>query len=281
MTKRRLEKEIEQNGSKIQRRFAEQVAGRVGSSPEKVEKDINKFIEESRSSLGEQKGKPPYRARQWYEDFFNLIQERTVEKVTLDFIRHNIASGSEAYKFQAGLRFLGLINKEGHPTSKLDKLRVTGDDFKKNLAAIINQAYASLFETIVVERAKSESVVNYVIEKYGYSRPLAEDTTRLFIYFCQKAGIPVSSELIQFQSSRREEKEKPPRKKPTEIREGLRSKDATRLTQADESFATLEFNEFTFSVKKDLASIEFARNQVNDLLDYLAMRLSEDKSHQR
>jgi len=266
---------MEEEKKEIQRKLAEQLAPKVGYSPEEIEKGVHQFIERSRASLGEYKGKPPYWRSSWYEDFFNILQERRIDNVSLDFIRHNIASGSEAYKFQSGIRFLGLVNEDGSPTPDLGKLHVTGQDFKRNLAEIIRQAYSDLFDTIIIDKAKPESIVNFIIEKYGYSRPRAEDATRLFVYFCSKADIPIPQELAQFQPRRKAEEERPTRL----IRKAkIPPKDEAQLSQIrrDKSFATLEFDDFIFSVKKDLHAIEFARSQVNALLDYLKKKISEE-----
>jgi hypothetical protein len=257
----------------IQRKLAEQISEKAKLPPEEIQKRVTKFIKSSQESLGGAEIKPPYRRPLWYDKFFSLIQQRTINQFSLEFIKLNIVSAvSEAYKFKNGLLFLDLIDKKGNPTSKLEKLRVTGEAFTKNLAYVINQAYADLFETVVVEKAIPESVINYMIERYGYSRPLAEEATALFIYFCDKAKIPISSELINFRL-KAERKEKA---KETKAR-WVRPETITKL-EYDESFATLKFDDFIFAVKKDLAAIQFARNQVNSLLDYLTDKLSKERS---
>lgn len=189
--------------------MAEQLAERVGTSPEEIERGVKTFIEKSSESLGGADTRPPYRRVVWYDRFFRIIQERQIDKFSLEFLRLNIAqTKSEAYKLRSGLRFLGLIDKKGNATSKLDSLRVTGEKFKNNLADVIHNAYFDLFTAIIVDTAKVENVINFMIEKYGYSKPLAEEATLLFTYFCNRSGIPISQQLSTFKVRKRVSKRK-------------------------------------------------------------------------
>ena len=269
--KRTITSKTEQHEKKVQRKMAEQLAEKIGTSPEEIESGLKGFIEKSSESLGGMELKPPYRRPSWYDDFLSLIQERTIDNFSLEFIRLNIVSGSEAYKLRAGLRFLGLIDEKGHPTSKLAGLRVTGENFKKNLAKVISEAYSDLFNAVIIEKAKAESVINFMIEKYGYSRPLAEEAATLFVYFCSKAGIPISKELSDFQITRRESIRTTTPKKEIRMREK-----ATHAVKYDETFAVLESDIFSFAVRKELSAIELAREQVNSLLDYWKKKLTEE-----
>ena len=263
---------LEEEEKNLQRKLAEQLAKRVGTSAEEIEKGVRGFIEKSSESLGGAEAKPPYRRSVWYDRIFRLIHQRTIERISLEFIELNIVSArSEAYKLRNGLRFLGLIDRKGYPTPKLEKLRVTGQDFKKNLEEVIREAYSDLFQTIIVENAEPESLINFMIARYGYSRPLAEEATVLFAYFCGKGEIPISTKISSFRITGRRERKKAAgkRQKPEKITE--------REFGYDESFATLRFDEFSFAVRKELSAIEFARKQVNSLLDYLKSKLVEEK----
>jgi hypothetical protein len=257
----------------IQRKLAEQLSEKAKISPEKIQEGVTKFIRSSQESLGGTEVKPPYRRPLWYDRFLNLIQQRSINQFSLTFIKLNIVPVvSEAYKFRNGLLFLDLIDKKGNPTPKLEKLRVTGDAFTKNFAIVIWEAYSDLFKTIVVDSAIPENVINYMIERYGYSRPLAEEATALFAYFCNKAKILISSELASFRpKTERKEKEK-------KVRKRVEKREAEIESEYDESFATLKYNDFIFAVKKDLSAIEFARSQVNSLLDYLTDKLRKEKT---
>ena len=229
--------------------------------------------------------KPPYRALGWYDSFFDLLQQRKLSRVDLDFIQHNIASDkSDARKFRTGLVFLGLIDDSGFPTKKLEGLYLTGEDFRKNLETVIRDAYAPLFQTIVIERAKRESVVNFLIQKYSYNPPQAERAVQLFVHFCGKAGIPLSPDLVESSKKSTDLDPKTPRvrlgpKRQTKQESNMQpSRDESDSRQGlDDSFATLEFDDFVFKVRRDPEAIQFARSQVNSLLDYLTSRTKQNK----
>ena len=264
----------------IQRKLAEQRSEKTDLSAKDIEAGVDKFIRKSRESLGGTELKPPYRRPVWYETFFNLIQQRSIAKFPLDFIKLNIIPvQSEAYKVQNGLRFLNLIDKNGNPTPELDKLRVTGDAFAQNLSDVIHKSYSDLFSTIVVDRAKPESLVNYMMQRYGYSKPLAEEATALFVYFCSKAKIQVSQELTAFhpKMEKTERSFVESKSKRVARERAIPAQEIRRDMVYDESFATLKYDEFFFAVKKELSAIEFARSQVNSLIDYLINKLRTEK----
>lgn len=145
---------------------------------------------------------PPSRTKSWYEKFFEILQSRKVESVDLDFVRANITSDpKDAAKFIRGLRFLGLVDSQGRSTPAMLKLRLTGDEFNTNLQATVQTAYKKVFDTIVVETAKNENVVNFFIESYGFSGSAAKDAVALFVYFAIKSGVSVSESLTSILNS--------------------------------------------------------------------------------
>ena len=255
----------------LQKKLAEQLSDKTRLSPEEIEEGVEKLIQRSRESLGGTELKPPYRRPVWYHRFFDLIQHKTISKFSFEFLKLNITQvKSETYKLQNGLRFLHLIDAKGNATPELEKLRVTGEAFQKNFAELIQKAYSDLFDTILVENVPPESVINFMITRYGYSQPLAEEATALFVYFCQEASIQVSQELASFRPKTERGGKKAKTKK-------IAKREKAEESEYDESFATLRYDEFSFAVKKDLAAIEFARNQVNALLDYLKNKLQKDE----
>jgi hypothetical protein len=265
------DKNEEQRG-KIQKRMAEQLGERVGTSPREIERGVKRLIEDSRKALGGRQLKPPYRRSSWYDDFFDMIKQRTVNNFSIDFINLNIASGSEAYKFRSGLLFLGLIDQEGHPTKNLQKLRVTGEAFCENFGNVIHEAYEDLFQAIIIEKAKPESVINFMIERYGYSRLRAEEATSLFVYFCKTANIAISNELSNFQVTVKEAPHIPISQKTSKER-----KETAPDMRFDESFITLKSGEFFFAVKKELSAMEMAKSQLNSYLDYHIKRYHDEE----
>lgn len=260
-------KELVDIEKQIQRKYAEQLAPRVNSSADDIEKEMKGFINKSSESLGGDKMKPPYRRPVWYTRFFKIIRQKNISRFTLEFLTLNITQvKSEAYKLRNGLQFLGLIDKKGFPTSKLELLRVSGEQFNNNLKEVIEGAYSDLLTTVMIDTSKPESLINFIINRYGYSEPLAEEAVALFTFFAKKAGIPLSKDL---------ENMKPKRRKKDIIKPKTKTRTPKTEQEDDDSFARLDFNEFSFRVKKDIASIEFARRQINSLIDYLMIQLEQ------
>lgn len=259
----------------IRKKLAEQLSSRAEMKPQEIEEGVETFLRRSTDSIRVTDVKPPYRRPIWYDKFFRIIQQRSVARFTLDFITLNITSvKSEAYKFLNGLRFLHLSDENGIPTPMLDDLHVTGKVFTKNLEQVITKAYADLFETVHVQSADPESLVNYMIGRHGYSKPLAEDATSLFLYFCRIAEIPVSPELESF---------KPSREKEVKIGIGRRSSSASKnaprrerepsINRSDENTATINSDDYSFSVRMDLDAIDFAQQQFLAWIDYLRAQI--------
>ncbi len=252
----------------------------------KSKKEIGRDAESLSSITVEAEVKPPYRAVGWYDSFFDLLKQRKLNRIDLEFIKHNVVTDtSDARKFRLGLVFLGLIDSSGIATRKLEGLYLTGEDFRRNLEIVVRDAYASLFATIVLERARRESILNFLIENYSFSPTYAERAVQLFVHFCGKAGIPLSPELTESSRKPADPEPKTPREALGQKRQAKQESKAQRagdaadnLNRLDDSFARLEFDDFAFKVRKDPQAIEFARSQVNSLLDYLTSRVKQNNS---
>jgi hypothetical protein len=155
-----------------------------------------------------QANKPPYGSPSWYKKFLELVRAHKPDKVDAKFLSINgIAKGNEA-KVIVGLRFLGLITADGVPTEKLNSLRVVGDEFKKNLSSVVNEAYADLKSKVALETAKPENLLNYMVSQHDLAGKLADNAARVFVLLCVEAGIPISEELQKWQSGLVESKPK-------------------------------------------------------------------------
>jgi len=154
--------------------------------------------------------KPPYGNVAWYEKFFGLIRGRSFEKFDTEIIELNVIGGSNTRKFFRGLRFLGLIEENGKTTEKFESLRRRGEEFKQNLKKVVEEAYSHLFSIVVVEKATSDNMLNYLAEYCGYGEYTAVKATKIFAYLCEKSGIALSPELttIEFKSKGKVEKRK-------------------------------------------------------------------------
>jgi hypothetical protein len=146
-----------------------------------------------------QKLKPPYGPVKSYSDFFDLCERLKIEKVDTEFLRtHGISSEGNEYKAVLGLRFLGLLNEDGTVTGKMKNLNVEGEPFQKALDNIIREAYKGLFDTVKdLEKAKPQDIINcFRGDPYAMSPTMAREATKIFVFLAQKAGIPLSQEIV-------------------------------------------------------------------------------------
>lgn len=139
--------------------------------------------------------KPPYGSVIAFKNFLDLLDRVTVEKVTTEFVRnYNLCSEKNEYKLINGLRFLGLIDENGEATEKLRELQLEGK-LKENLNKILREAYDKVFNKVNLEKASKDTLVNSLMTYYNMSKGTAREGARIFTYLCQRAGIPLSSEL--------------------------------------------------------------------------------------
>lgn len=96
-----------------------------------------------------------------------------------------------------GLRFLGLVEENGKVTEKFESLRRRGEEFNKNLKAVVEGAFSHLLSKVVVTKAKPEHLFNYFAEYYDYGENTAKKSMKIFVYLCKEAGIELSPELTK------------------------------------------------------------------------------------
>lgn len=83
------------------------------------------------------------------------------------------------------LKFLGVLDEQGHPTEEFDKLRA---DFQATLARLVRKAYADLMSTVPVNRMTQQTLVRFFMQN-GYREDTAEYQGMLFVGLCKDAGI--------------------------------------------------------------------------------------------
>ena len=163
---------------------------------------------------------PPQGTVRWYEDFLKLLETRKVTKVDREFLQNQgIASGNE-YTIIAGLKFLGLIDKEGTAKEAMETLSVVGEKRKENLGAVVHKAYSLLFEGVKIdlEHSDPDTLVNCFKSDYKMGSPTtAGNAARIFVFLAQKAECPSLRRLLKnwlFQKRRRGKRQNPKQRKP-------------------------------------------------------------------
>lgn len=100
--------------------------------------------------------------------------------------RMNVATNNEA-KVVAALRFLGIIDDIGAPTSEFDALK---ENYKPTLKRLIETHYRELFDILPSEMLTRRKLNNFFRERHqSATNQVPERRSRLFIWFCKEAGI--------------------------------------------------------------------------------------------
>lgn len=165
--------------------------------------------------------KPPYGNVAWYKSFFDLIRSKSFDKFDKEIIELNIVKRANATMLFNGLRFLGLVEEDGKVTEKFESLRRKGEEFQKNLKAVVEESYSHLLSKIAIAKAKPDNLFNYFAEYCDYGEATARLSIKIFVYLCKEAGIELSPELIKAELKKGKERIKrrePRRAKGGEVR---------------------------------------------------------------
>lgn len=157
--------------------------------------------------------KPPYGNVSWYSTFFEKIRDRDFDVFDKEIIELNIIKGPNAAMLFNGLRFLGLVEQDGKVTPKFKSLRRFGDEFKPNLKKVVEEAYSLLFSKVVLGSAKPDTLLSFFAENYDYGKAAAGLATKIFVYLCGQAEIPISKELTEGSQKIEKSKKETPKEK--------------------------------------------------------------------
>lgn len=156
---------------------------------------------------------PPQGAAVWYDTLLKLLENRQIQKVDKAFLENQepkIASHNEG-KLIAGVKFLGLIDKDGNATEAMSDLSLKGEKRRENIGKVVRKAYVLLLDEVKIklEDVDSNTLINTFKTDYKMkSIQTAEQAARIFVYFAQQAGIPLSQSILDNLSTSLEKSKK-------------------------------------------------------------------------
>lgn len=102
-------------------------------------------------------------------------------------------SGSDAFQTIAALKFLGIIDKDGNKTDRMNKLQLKGEEHTQAILEIVKSAYKKLFDTVEeANKLDKDDLFNDFISVYGLSGRLATTAVPNFLWLAKQAGLEVS-----------------------------------------------------------------------------------------
>lgn len=147
----------------------------------------------------------------WYDALLKLLESRQITKIDKAFLENQdpkIASGNESTLI-AGLKFLGLVDKDGNAKEAMSSLSLKGEKRKENLEKVVRTAYSLLFDEVKLNlaEANADTLTNcFKIDYKMGSLTTAERASRVFVFLAQQAGIPLSESIAGELGASRERK---------------------------------------------------------------------------
>ena len=136
----------------------------------------------------QQKVNPPYISQNVWKPFFEKM--RTVKRpdqLNIAELKEYGVAGGQGPALLSALKFLRLVDDAGKTTDRFKLIQVSGDQFKKNLGQILDEAYSDLFAKHPLNNAKYEHLQNYFTLKY--SAASAKKMAKSFAVLCQMASL--------------------------------------------------------------------------------------------
>jgi hypothetical protein len=130
-------------------------------------------------------------------EFMVFIQEPDWKPKTInaDLLKKlDIAKGRENETVSA-IKFLGIIDDEGTPTTEFDNLK---KDFQSVLKRLVLESYAELISLIPPKLASQSRLVKF----FGEPVETAEYRAKLFVWLCKQAGIALPNVEEHFHRAR-------------------------------------------------------------------------------
>jgi hypothetical protein len=132
----------------------------------------------------DRKVKYPYSRLKGLVEFMTFVKEPGWKPEIIDtslFKKLGIAKGKEGEAVNA-LKFLGIIAADGTPTIEFDNLK---RDYKTTMNRLLFEKYHDLFNLIPPKLTNPTRLINF----FGPPAETAEYQSKLFIWFCEEAGI--------------------------------------------------------------------------------------------
>jgi hypothetical protein len=99
-------------------------------------------------------------------------------------------SEGNAHRVLHALRFLGLLDDDGHPTNNFEALQIASDEeYRELLAGFVRAAYAEVLAIVDPSRDQLDTITNH-FRRYLPTSQRGRQVT-LFLGLCREAGIPL------------------------------------------------------------------------------------------
>jgi hypothetical protein len=136
---------------------------------------------------------PPYVSYRTFRNFMDGLQQRMPSRIDRSYWG-DILSGSTGTQLMASLRFLGLIDEYGRPTTRLKPLAAAkGDQRDSFLRDMANDAYGFVLKGQLEPQSATYSELEELFhDRFQLTGDLSRKCLKFFIELANDAGIPLS-----------------------------------------------------------------------------------------
>ena len=184
--------------------------------------------EGSKQQSGDRKTWYPYITKTQFEKFVSRLQNKIPEEINRDYVRAIIRTPSMIYRFLRGIEAMQLIDREQHPTERLQNL-VAQETRRQTLGEIVKDLYPGLLQEWDQADGKmsDHDIVSFFRKETGMGNDSANKMKMFFKYLQSEAesdGQPVESADDEPQVEPAEPQVEPaePQVEPAEPAEALR-----------------------------------------------------------
>jgi len=141
---------------------------------------------------------PPYVSYRTFLNFIGRLQQGIPARIDRSYWGHKL-SGSTGTQLTAALRFLGLVDNDSVPTSRLKQLvSARGAQRVELLKQITSEAFGFLFqESFDLQTATSAQLEEAFHDKYELTGDTARKCINFYVRLANDAGIPLSPFVIK------------------------------------------------------------------------------------
>lgn len=150
------------------------------------------------------KVKYPYSRLKGLGEFMMFVHEAGWKPQKIDKLlmkKLDIAKGKESEAVNS-LKFLGVIDNMSEPTPDFDNLKI---DYQGTMKRLVEDKYSELFNLIPTRLINQARLTNF----FGSPKETAEYQAKLFVWFCEQAGIELPNVEKHFHRARFDKKRRP------------------------------------------------------------------------
>lgn len=140
--------------------------------------------------ITKKQSKPVYLSVPRLMEVIRIVSERSIVDVNAAYFQRYGFGDSDSALAVSSLRFLGLVDDDGHSTISMNKISSKSEDSrKKAFEEVVKTAYSKLFELDKPYDLSPERLHDEIRAQYDVSTRIATSAVPAFLKLCELAGL--------------------------------------------------------------------------------------------